>query len=95
MDSVGSSLDQFFREDIKPRDLPPCDLEHLDDLLLVLKTSHPTVRSKVQTDLVAQGGAYIIKLLDLFDVSELDEDKSVLHKLFEFSMRSLKWVTAV
>ncbi|KAL4141141.1 hypothetical protein PRNP1_014263 [Phytophthora ramorum] len=83
MDSAGSSLDQLFREDIKPRDLPPCDLEHLDELLLVLKTSHPTVRSKVQTDLVAQGGAYIIKLLDLFDVSELDEDKSVLHKLFE------------
>ncbi|KAE9028346.1 hypothetical protein PR001_g10294 [Phytophthora rubi] len=76
-------IDQLFRGDIKPRDLPPCDVEHLDKILLVLKTSHPTVRSKVLTDLAEKDGAYIVKLLDLFDVSELDADKSVLHKLFD------------
>ncbi|KAG7384157.1 Platinum sensitivity protein [Phytophthora pseudosyringae] len=79
----GSSLDQLFRDDIKPRDLPPCDLEHLDEILLVLKTSHPTVRSKVLADLSDKEGAYMVKLLDLFDVSELDADKAVLHKLFD------------
>ncbi|ETP45008.1 hypothetical protein F442_08502 [Phytophthora nicotianae P10297] len=79
----GSSLDQLFRDDIKPRDLPPCDVEHLDEILLVLKTSHPTVRSKVLKDLTDKDGAYIVKLLDLFDVCELDADKTVLHKLFD------------
>lgn len=36
-----------------------------------------------------QDGAYIAKLLDLFDVSELDADKPVLHKLFDvfYAMR--------
>ncbi|KAL3663084.1 hypothetical protein V7S43_012024 [Phytophthora oleae] len=79
----GSSFDQLFRDDIKARDLPPCDIEHLDEILLVLKTSHPTVRSRVLTDLVDKDGAYILKLLDLFDVSELDADMEVLHKLFD------------
>ncbi|ETP16992.1 hypothetical protein, variant 8 [Phytophthora nicotianae CJ01A1] len=65
------------------RDLPPCDVEHLDEILLVLKTSHPTVRSKVLKDLTDKDGAYIVKLLDLFDVCELDADKTVLHKLFD------------
>ncbi|POM71633.1 Serine/threonine-protein phosphatase 4 regulatory subunit, partial [Phytophthora palmivora] len=82
MDS-DSSIDQLFRSDIKPRDLPPCDVEHLEEILMVLKTSHPTVRSKVLTDLVDKDGAYIVKLLDLFDVSELDADKAVLHQLFD------------
>ncbi|OWZ09858.1 Serine/threonine-protein phosphatase [Phytophthora megakarya] len=82
MDS-DSSIDQLFRGDITPRDLPPCDVEHLEDILMVLKTSHPTVRSKVVTDLANKDGAYIVKLLDLFDVSELDADKKVLHQLFD------------
>ena len=30
-----------------------------------------------------QNGAYIVKLLDLFDVCELDADPLVLHKLFD------------
>ncbi|ETN09563.1 hypothetical protein, variant 1 [Phytophthora nicotianae INRA-310] len=68
---------------MRSRDLPPCDVEHLDEILLVLKTSHPTVRSKVLKDLTDKDGAYIVKLLDLFDVCELDADKTVLHKLFD------------
>ncbi|KAI9993567.1 hypothetical protein PInf_015690 [Phytophthora infestans] len=79
----GSSLDQLFRDDIKPRDLPPCDVEHLDEILLVLKTSHPTVRSKVLKDLADKDSAYIVKLLDLFDVCELDADKTVLYQFFD------------
>ncbi|KAG6617497.1 putative serine/threonine-protein phosphatase 4 regulatory subunit [Phytophthora cinnamomi] len=82
MDS-DSSIDQLFRGDIAPRDLPPCDVEHLDEILMVLKTSHPTVRGKVLKDLADKDGAYIVKLLDVFDVSELDADKAVLHKLFD------------
>jgi hypothetical protein len=35
----------------RSRDLPPCDVEHLDEILLLLKTSHRTVRSKVLKDL--------------------------------------------
>ncbi|GMF13790.1 unnamed protein product [Phytophthora lilii] len=36
-----------------------------------------------------QDGAYVVKLLDLFDVSELDADRTVLHKLFDifYAMR--------
>lgn len=30
-----------------------------------------------------QDGAYIVKLLDLFDICELDEDKAVLHRIFD------------
>jgi hypothetical protein len=30
-----------------------------------------------------QDGAYMVKLLDLFDLSELDADKNILHKLFD------------
>lgn len=77
------SLDQLFRDEIKPLNLPPCDIDHLDDVLLMLKTSHPTVRSMVITELADKNGAYIVKLLDLFDVSELDAEKTVLHKLFD------------
>ncbi|KAG2778974.1 hypothetical protein Pcac1_g10832 [Phytophthora cactorum] len=91
----GSSLDQLFRDDIKPRDLPPCDVEHLDEILLVLKTSHPTVRSKVLKDLADKDGAYIVRLLDLFDVSELDADKTVLHKLFDIFYAMLEMCNRV
>ncbi|CAH0475063.1 unnamed protein product [Peronospora belbahrii] len=77
------SIDYLFPDDIKPRDLPLCAIENLDEILELLKTSHPTVRSAILTDLVAKDGAYIVKLLDLFDVSELDTDKTVLHKLFD------------
>ncbi|UIZ27247.1 hypothetical protein KXD40_005495 [Peronospora effusa] len=65
------------------RDLPSCELENLDEILILLKTAHPTVRSAVLTDLMDKDGAYIAKLLDLFDVSELDADKSELYKLFD------------
>ncbi|CEG38778.1 Protein predicted to be involved in carbohydrate metabolism [Plasmopara halstedii] len=78
-----SSLDELFRDDINPHDLPPCDLEHLDEILMIIKTPHPTVRSTVLIALADKDGAYIVKLLDLFDVSELDADKTVLHKLFD------------
>lgn len=39
-----------------------------------------------------QGGAYIVKLLDLFDVSELDADKAVLHKLFDIFYAIRAWL---
>ncbi|KAF4323046.1 hypothetical protein BBO99_00003388 [Phytophthora kernoviae] len=77
------SIDQFFRDDIKPLDLPPCDVEHLDEILMVIKTAHPSIRTKVQADLIEKDGAYIVKLLDFFDVCELDDDRTVLHKLFD------------
>ncbi|KAG7384796.1 Platinum sensitivity protein [Phytophthora boehmeriae] len=77
------NIDQFFRDDIKPRDLPPCDVEHLDEILMAIKTAHPNIRTKVQADLTEKDGAYIVKLLDLFDVCELDDDRTVLHKLFD------------
>jgi hypothetical protein len=35
------------------RELPPCDVEHLQELLMLLKATHPTVRSKTLRDLVA------------------------------------------
>ncbi|RMX65624.1 hypothetical protein DD238_003445 [Peronospora effusa] len=82
-DSDKTSIDHLFRDDIKPRDLPSCELENLDEILILLKTAHPTVRSAVLTDLMDKDGAYIAKLLDLFDVSELDADKSELYKLFD------------
>lgn len=99
------------------RELPSCEVEKLDDILLQLKATHPTVRLKTLRDLeanvrwrgglgsqldgwvggwempidtrrahgwmVLQDGAYIVKLLDLFDICELDEDKAVLHRLFD------------
>lgn len=30
-----------------------------------------------------QDGAYVVKLLDLFDICELDDDKTVLHRIFD------------
>jgi hypothetical protein len=55
----------------------------LDELLLLLKTSHPTVRSRLLRDLACDDGAYIVKLLDLFDVSEIDAEPPVLHRIFD------------
>ncbi|KAF1331512.1 Serine/threonine-protein phosphatase 4 regulatory subunit, partial [Globisporangium splendens] len=73
----------FFSDEITERELPSCEIEKLDDILLLLKTTHPTVRSKTLRDLAADDGAYIVKLLDLFDVCELDGEKPVLHRIFD------------
>uniref|UniRef100_K3WLA1 Serine/threonine-protein phosphatase 4 regulatory subunit 3-like central domain-containing protein n=1 Tax=Globisporangium ultimum (strain ATCC 200006 / CBS 805.95 / DAOM BR144) TaxID=431595 RepID=K3WLA1_GLOUD len=73
----------FFSDEITERELPPCEIEKLDDILLLLKTTHPTVRSKTLRDLAADDGAYIVKLLDLFDICELDGEKPVLHRIFD------------
>ncbi|DAZ97676.1 TPA: hypothetical protein N0F65_009677 [Lagenidium giganteum] len=53
------------------------------ELLLLLKTTHPTVRLKLVNDLTEESGKYIVKLLDLFDLCELEEDKVELHRLFD------------
>ncbi|TDH68271.1 hypothetical protein CCR75_009153 [Bremia lactucae] len=90
-----SGLDQLFSDELEPLimrvvrynvsicDLPPCDIDHLDEILLCLTSSYPNIRSMVQLKLADKDGAYIVRLLDLFDVSELDADKSILHKLFK------------
>ncbi|GLD96332.1 hypothetical protein PINS_up005015 [Pythium insidiosum] len=75
--------DAFFHDVPADRELPPCDIERLDEILTMVKTTHPTLRVKVLRDLADDDGAYIVKLLDLFDVAELDADKSVLHRIFD------------
>ncbi|TMW57174.1 hypothetical protein Poli38472_003099 [Pythium oligandrum] len=77
------ALMAFFPEDIKGRELPPCDVEHLDDILVLLKSSHPTIRSKLLRDLAGDNGEYIVKLLNLFDVCEMEPEKEVMHRLFD------------
>ncbi|KAJ0411630.1 hypothetical protein ATCC90586_004099 [Pythium insidiosum] len=75
--------DAFFHDVPAERELPPCDVERLDDILLMVKTMHPTLRAKVLRDLADNDGAYILKLLDLFEIAELDNDKAVLHRIFD------------
>lgn len=45
--------------------------------------------------IVLQDGAYIVKLLDLFDVCELDEDKAVLHRIFDIFYALGEWLLAL
>lgn len=69
-------------ENSKARELPPCEVERLEEILSSIKTTYPPYRARLMRELVENDGAYIAKLLDLFDLCEDEEDKTVLYRMF-------------
>lgn len=83
-DVVEESEDERFDDMSSPGlELPPCELNRLDDLAELVASSLPSPLRREKLALAVENEGYIRKLLELFHVCEDLENREGLHHMYE------------